>query len=62
MQRPSKGYCVSCTSNILTLIFRMVCNGQRRNNMGLELLLAIEEEFGLDIPDRDAEKQYTVGT
>jgi len=42
----------------------MVCNGQTRNDMGLdsvELLLAIEEEFGLDIPDRDAEKLYTVG-
>jgi acyl carrier protein len=32
--------------------------------MGLdsvELLLAIEEEFGLDIPDREAEKLVTVG-
>lgn len=32
--------------------------------MGLdsvELVLAIEEEFGVDIPDRDAEKMYTVG-
>ncbi len=32
--------------------------------MGLdsvELVMAIEEEFGLDIPDRDAEKMITVG-
>lgn len=32
--------------------------------MGLdsvELVMAIEEEFGLDIPDRDAEKMFTVG-
>ena len=32
--------------------------------MGLdsvELVLAIEEEFGIDIPDRDAEKMRTVG-
>lgn len=28
---------------------------------GVELLLAIEVEFGVDIPDRDAEKMVAVG-